>query len=109
MRFIVDQPLPKLLAPVFHELGQEAIHAGDLGPANLSDKAIWALALERRSVVVTKDEDFRRLLIARPLGRQVLWIRLGNCRNTVLFDQVRRAWPRVRTQLNEGRSLVEVR
>lgn len=110
MRFIVDQPLPPRFAELFRELGQKAVHADELGPeVSDSDTRIWAAAAENRSIIVTKDEDFRRLTERRPDDVRVVWIRLGNCSNRVLFAHFRRVWPRVRLQLEAGQRLVEVR
>ena len=109
MRFLVDQPLPPGLAELLRELGHEAVHADDHPAATDSDLAIWNLAAQNRSVIVTKDEDFRRLLETKPDDVRVLWVRLGNCSNRALFEHMRQVWPRVQLQFTEGRTLVEVR
>lgn len=57
--------------------------------------------------MVTKDEDYR---VLRPpvFGLQVLWLRIGNVPNRMLFARLAAEWPRVERELVDGRELVEV-
>ncbi len=49
------------------------------GRPSTSDEKVWALAIEHRCVLVTKDEDFHRLSVLRGSPPKVVWIRIGNC------------------------------
>lgn len=88
MRFLIDQQLPKRLAAVLRELGHDAMHVKDLGMTEASDIEISAKAIEFGATIVTKDDDFVKL--AR-IGPKVVWIRLGNCSNDVLYGRVRQS------------------
>jgi predicted nuclease of predicted toxin-antitoxin system len=42
-------------------------------------RAIWQLARDHGCLLVTKDEDFRRLSELRGAPPKVVWLRVGNC------------------------------
>ena len=57
--------------------------------AGSSDESIWAFALERGYVVVTRDEDFQRFSVARGFAPKVVWIRRGNASTDTLVELLR--------------------
>ncbi len=76
---------------------------------NATDVEIFELAKSSARVVVTKDDDFARrsnLLGAPP---QILWLRLGNCRNTALLQTLDTAWPSIEDALVKGERIIELR
>jgi predicted nuclease of predicted toxin-antitoxin system len=85
LRFVIDQQLPDALADVLRQLGHEAIHVKSLGMTDASDLAISTKAIELGATILTKDSDFVRLA---PIGPKVVWIRLGNCPNSVLYRRI---------------------
>ena len=58
--------------------------------------------------MITKDDDFVRLLDQRGPPPRVLWVRCGNVNNAMLRDILLRAWPEAAALLAAGESLVEV-
>ncbi len=61
-------------------------------------------------MIVTKDEDFPQLADRQgSIPPQVLWVRLGNCRKTILLKAFADLLPRIREQLQEGHGVVELR
>lgn len=58
MRFLIDSQLPPALARWIAAQGHDAQHVADLGMAGATDRAIWNRAVEQKSVIVTKDDDF---------------------------------------------------
>lgn len=58
--------------------------------------------------IVSKDEDFARLTLVRPEPVAVVWLRMGNCRTTVLLATLERAWPDLAAQLDAGARLIEI-
>lgn len=108
MRFLVDQQLPPLLAEALKDAGHDAVHIRDLGLSTASDHAIWAEARQTMTVVISRDEDFVRL-VRDPGGARLVWIRLGNCTNAHLLATIQAAWPAILTRLDEGEVLIEVR
>jgi predicted nuclease of predicted toxin-antitoxin system len=59
-------------------------------------------------VIVTKDEDFPNLALNRP-GPAVLWVRIGNTVNPVLFARFEAEWPQILALLESGARIVGLR
>jgi predicted nuclease of predicted toxin-antitoxin system len=57
---------------------------------------------------VTKDQDFSRQAIQRGAAIQVVWVRLGNCRKSVLLAAFESLLPSVVAALEAGDRLVEI-
>lgn len=72
------------------------------------DHGIFAAARQIRAVVITKDEDFVRLLDAHGAPPQVVWVTVGNVRNARLRSVFEQHWPAIRAQLLAGEPLVEL-
>ena len=62
-----------------------------------------------RWVVVTKDEDFAERTLQSQIGPQVLWLRIGNSTNRVLFTWLEPLLPAAIRDLETGHRLVEVK
>jgi predicted nuclease of predicted toxin-antitoxin system len=60
------------------------------------------------SYIITKDEDFAQwTLVDRP-GPQIIWLRIGNCKNTELIDWLMPMWLQVIFALEQGERLIEI-
>jgi predicted nuclease of predicted toxin-antitoxin system len=81
----------------------------EIGLGKAQDIEIWEHAASDGSVVISKDEDFV-FLANRPNEQgQLVWVRLGNCRNAVLpakFDEVHQA---LFAALQSGQRIIELR
>lgn len=108
----IDAQLPPALAGWLRaEHHADAIHLKDLNLLHASDHAIFdaARAAAHAVVLITKDDDFRKLLDRHGPPPQVIWVRCGNVSNRDLRRILLDAWPRVVTLLAAGESLVEIR
>ncbi|HMO50954.1 MAG TPA: DUF5615 family PIN-like protein [Kiritimatiellia bacterium] len=108
MKFLVDAQLPPALAAWLVQHGHEASAVRDLGLRDASDSAIWALAERGQWIIVTKDEDFADRVMQSPQGPSVIWLRIGNCVNRVLFARLEPLLPDILRELSAGQRLVEV-
>ncbi|MYH32103.1 MAG: hypothetical protein F4137_25395 [Acidobacteria bacterium] len=90
MRLLFDEPLAEKLIDLLDDLFPGSLHVRQLGAGGAPDPVVWQLAREHECVLVTKDEDFHRLSIARGAPPKVVWIRLGNCTTQDLADALRR-------------------
>lgn len=108
MRLIVDQQLPPILAAWFRDRGVDAFHVRELDLTGAADVAIWAEAMRDDAVIVSRDEDFVRLLRHRG-GARLVWIRIGNCTNPALLTTIQENWPAIRRRLTDGDRLIELR
>jgi predicted nuclease of predicted toxin-antitoxin system len=104
----IDAQLPPALAGWLEEMGVPARHIVDLGLLTAADQAIFYATRRADAVVVTKDEDFLRLLEANGPPPRVVWVTIGNVRNAELRTIVTRRWLTIREQLEAGEPVVEL-
>jgi predicted nuclease of predicted toxin-antitoxin system len=109
MRFLVDAQLPPDLARWIKERGREAAAVREIGLREAKDSPIWDFALRDKWVLVTKDEDFALRVLQSSSGPQVVWLRIGNCTNPILFAWLAPLWGDLVKRIEAGERLVEVR
>jgi predicted nuclease of predicted toxin-antitoxin system len=103
MNWLVDAQLPRYLASILREQGDDAIHTLDLPDGNRSsDAAILAIAERESRIVVTKDSDFviSFRLTRRP--ERLLLIATGNISNRALTMLFLSALPSLHTAFAES-------
>src|SRR5438093_11275324 len=89
MRFLVDAQLPPALGRWLGEHGLSATPVRELGLRDSDDGSIWNFAIAGAWTVLTKDEDFIARCVGNSSAPSVVWLRLGNCHNRVLFPWLR--------------------
>ena len=109
MRFLVDAQLPPALAHWLGEKGFAATPVRELGLREADDGSIWNFATSGGWTVLTKDEDFVARGLATPDAPAIVWLRIGNCTNRVLFAWLEPLLPGIVARLDAGDRLVEVR
>lgn len=107
-RFLVDEQLPPTLAIQLRADGHEAVHIIEIGLAGGADARVWAEAARRGAVLVTKDADFTVHAFAGKSAPAILWIRLGNVTNRVLWAALKPRLPEIVAAFEAGEALVEV-
>ena len=109
MKFLIDNQLPDDLASYLGNRGFDCQHVLDVGLARSLDSEICRYAELEGRVIVTKDEDFF-YLAQRPQPKiRVLWVRLGNCRTSLLLETFERLWPMIESRLHAGDQIIEIR
>ena len=73
-----------------------------------SDDEIWSYAHIRGAVIVTKDQDFADKRILAGSGPVVVWVRLGNSRNSALIAWLERGFPSVIEAIERGETPIEL-
>jgi predicted nuclease of predicted toxin-antitoxin system len=82
MIFLIDNQLPIALARFIAASNFECLDVRDVELDSADDQTIWDYAKDRGYVIVTKDADFQAMANRqRTIPPQVVWVRLGNCRN----------------------------
>ena len=109
MRFLVDAQLPPALARWLGEHGIAATPVRELGLRDSDDGSIWNYATAGGWAVITKDEDFVARCVGNPAAPVVIWLRIGNCTNRVLFQWLEPLLPAIKSRLSDGERLIEVR
>lgn len=105
----MDNQLPLVLSRHLTGKGHEAIHVLDLGLDDGSDTVIWNYAAKHGYTLITKDEDFFYRAVQLSATVPVLWIRLGNCRNSALLAAVDQSLIQIETALQNGQMVIEIR
>jgi predicted nuclease of predicted toxin-antitoxin system len=86
MKFIVDAQLPKSLVRFLREQGYDAIHTLDLPLKNATgDSYINQLSIQQQRVVISKDSDFYDSFLAKQEPYKLLYLTVGNMRNSQLI------------------------
>jgi predicted nuclease of predicted toxin-antitoxin system len=109
MRFLVDAQLPPALARWLGEHGCAVTPVRDIGLRESDDGSIRNFAIQGDWVLITKDEDLVDRWLSASEGPPIVWLRIGNCTNRVLFNWLEPLWPEVRKQLESGQRIVEVK
>ena len=87
MKFIVDAQLPRSLARLLVSLGYDAIHTLDLPLRNATgDSYINTISTEQQRIVISKDSDFYDSFRAKQEPYKLLYLTMGNMRNTQLLS-----------------------
>jgi predicted nuclease of predicted toxin-antitoxin system len=108
VKFLVDAQLPPALARFLVEQGYEAAHVADLGLARADDEVIWALAVRKHSIIVTKDEDFAVRRTLNEDGPKIVWIRLGNSTTQQLLRWFSSLLDETVAAIGAGENLIEL-
>jgi predicted nuclease of predicted toxin-antitoxin system len=109
MRFLVDAQLPPTLAPWLGERGHSAKAVREAGLRDSDDGSIWNFAIAGGWVVITKDEDFVDRCLGNPAAPAIVWLRIGNCTNPILFGWLEPLLPDIVRRIEAGDRVVEVR
>ena len=109
MRFLVDAQLPPALALWLGKHGLAATPVRDHGLRESDDGSIWNFATTGGWTVITKDEDFVAHCVGDAAAPAVVWLRIGNCTNRVLFAWLEPFLPDIQRRLSEGEKFIEVR
>lgn len=107
-RFLVDAQLPPSLAEWLTLRGHESTHVTQIGLGTASDTSIWQHALRSDAVLVTKDDDFFQRSTLTATAPTIVWVRLGNCRNSALINAFETALPAIETAIAAGDRIIEL-
>ena len=103
MKFIVDAQLPKSLARFLTENGLDAIHTLDLPLKNVTaDNYINKLSIKEQRVVISKDSDFYNSFMAKQEPHKLLYLTVGNMRNSQLLALFSANLTTIIRELNNG-------
>lgn len=107
-RFLVDAQLPPSLADWLTLRGHESTHVTRIGLGAASDTSIWQHALRDNVILVTKDDDFVQRSTLTDAAPIIVWVRLGNCRNTALISAFETALPAIESAIAAGDRIIEL-
>lgn len=88
--------------------GAACLHVRDLGLRDAEDTEIFEKAREAGAVVMTKDEDFIRLVEKNGTPPQVIWVTSGNMSNARFKTLLSRTFPDAISLIESGEHVVEI-
>jgi predicted nuclease of predicted toxin-antitoxin system len=99
---------PDLAGWIKTTFGVECLHVRDLGLRNAEDREIFNQARDSRVVVMTKDEDFVRLVERNGSPPQVIWVTSGNMSNANFQSLLLQTFPDAKSLIEAGEAVVEI-
>lgn len=108
MDFLLDAQLPKQLVARLVNSGHYASHVFDHLDPQADDRAVATIANRLGASVVTKDADFVTLANRGLLLRTLVWVRVPNLGNDLLWLRLERALPAIKSAAHANKPVVEV-
>jgi predicted nuclease of predicted toxin-antitoxin system len=108
VKFLVDNQLPHALAKLLENLGHHAVHVLDIELGRVDDLTIWAYAAQNGCTIISKDADFADLALLGRTEARLIWVRIGNCRKSVLLEAFKNALKTIEQELEAGETLIEL-
>jgi predicted nuclease of predicted toxin-antitoxin system len=103
MNWLIDAQLPRSLASLLCEHGENSIHTLDLPDGNgTPDSAVIRIADLESRIVVTKDQDFVNSFLLHGKPKSLLLISTGNITNNDLLSLVETNLTGIRTMFDAG-------
>ena len=99
---------PRLARWIEETFGVECLHVRDLGLRDAEDPEIFQNARDTGSVVMTKDEDFIRLIERKGPPPQVIWVTSGNMPNVRFKSLLLKTLPDAISLIASGETVVEI-
>ena len=93
MKILLDANLSWRLIKKLQPFFEEIIHVNDLKLHQpLSDIEIWNFAKENQFIIITKDDDFEKLVLLRKAPPKVIYLKIFNSDtnkiSTLLFSNI---------------------
>lgn len=105
----LDAQLPPSLAPwIQQRFGIHCQAVRDLNLHRAKDTEIFDAARVSNAVVISKDRDFRELVLAKGPPPQVVWVTCGNTSNVRMQSVFESAFQYVLPHLEAGEPLIEL-
>ena len=109
MKLWIDAQLsPAIARWISDHFEIQAIAVRDLGLRDASDEEIFANARAAGAVVMSKDNDFVRLVEEHGIPPQLVWITCGNCSNNSLQKILSACLNTAIKMLRKGEAIVEI-
>ena len=99
---------PHLARWITETFGGECLHVRDLGLRNAEDTEIFEKARDAGSIIMTKDEDFVRLVERNNPPPQVIWVTAGNMSNARFKSLLLKTFPDAMSLIASGETVVEI-
>jgi predicted nuclease of predicted toxin-antitoxin system len=79
MKLLLDENLSWRLCKYLYDVFGEVIHVSMLSfEQPMSDIDIWNYAKINNYIIVTKDDDFEKILLLKGAPPKIVWVRISN-------------------------------
>ena len=99
---------PRLARWMEEAFGVSCCHVRELGLPDAEDEEIFRKARDTASVVMTKDEDFIRIVGRFGPPPQVIWVTAGNMSNAHFKSLLIKTFPDALSLISSGEPVVEI-
>lgn len=99
---------PRLARWIEETFGAECLHVRDLSLRDAEDPDIFQKARDAGAVIMTKDEDFIRLVERNGPPPQVIWVTSGNMPNARFKSLLLKTFRDVISMIASGETVVEI-
>lgn len=99
---------PRLVRWMEVTFGVECHHVRDLALREAEDPVIFAKARDAAAVMMTKDEDFVRLVERNGSPPQVIWVTSGNMSNAHFQSLLLETFLDAKSLIEKGEKIVEI-
>lgn len=107
MRFLLDQPISRIVGESLKAAGHQVQHVAELSLCKAEDTVILDLAAEQGAVVISQDTDYGTLLAARHAATpSVILFRMRDGRPRVQADVLARNLSSIEEHLQRGAIVV---
>lgn len=86
MKLLLDENLSRRLVPALQVLFPGTSQVALLGMERATDVEVCEYAAQHGFVIVTKDDDFQRLVLARGYRPKLVHVALGNATNDTVLE-----------------------
>lgn len=110
MKLLIDAQLSPAIAAwvnrTFNEI--EAVSVQSLGLRDATDVEIFETAKKIDAIVVSKDDDFKRLIEKSGAPPKLIWITCGNTSNARMREILSSVLIKTKEMLESGEDIVEI-
>jgi predicted nuclease of predicted toxin-antitoxin system len=105
MKLLFDQNLSRWLPTLLADIYPDSIHVSDIGLSQSPDLKVWTFARDNGFALVSKDSDFQQWSLLFGAPPKFVWLRVGNCKRSVIEDLLRKHSVTIHTfELDNGQS-----
>jgi len=84
VKLLLGENLSPRLVELLSDVYPGSQHVEDVGLEETDDARVWAYAKTHWSAIISRDSDFADMSALKGWPPKVIWIRLGNCRTSVI-------------------------
>ncbi len=107
MRFLIDNNLSPNLKSLLNELGEDALHVGELEMSASTDEEIFDFAFREKRTIISADTDFGFILSEwKKKAPSIILFRYISTKPEIQIEYLKKLLLEFKKEINEGSLLV---